>query len=210
MSISTLNKKTKTLYNSMSVNKQSFSLNGGTRNQGYIGQTSLSRSLPRTLMKNNDLRGHGGCCGLFLKTPIVQSSLTYQNDSNVIKTSSMNNNGLLSTKYKWIRRGFPYTTIKSDQNKLISHNDLIIQKKINMVRCIELAKKKTVYTNNTYNSGLPNSQKPRTICISFENVKQKYILQSEYTEHNLYNNCIKFVKPSNNLQNTPFACNMLH
>jgi hypothetical protein len=57
----------------------------------------------------------------------------------------MNNNGLLSTKYKWIRRGFPYTTIKSDQNKLISHNDLIIQKKINMVRCIELAKKKTVY-----------------------------------------------------------------
>ena len=210
MSISTLNKKTKTLYNSMSVNKQTFSLNGGTRSQGYIGQTSLSRSLPRTLMKNNDIRGHGGCCGLFLKTPIVQSSLTYQNDSNVIKTSSMNNSGLLSTKYKWILRGFPHTTIKPDQNKSISHNDLIVQKKMNIVRCINLAKKNTVYTNKTCNSELPNSQKPKTVCISFENIKHKYISQSEYTEHNLHNNCIKFVKPLNNLQNTPFACNMLH
>ena len=50
MSIATLKRKTQTKYNNMSVGStQGFSLNGGFRNQGYVGQTSLSRSLSRTL-----------------------------------------------------------------------------------------------------------------------------------------------------------------
>jgi len=54
MSIATLKRKTQTQYNNMSVgSKTGFSLNGTHRSQGYIGQTSLSRSLPKTLMKGN-------------------------------------------------------------------------------------------------------------------------------------------------------------
>jgi hypothetical protein len=189
MSISTLNKKTKTLYNNISVNKP-FSLNGGFRNQGYIGQTSFSRSLPNNI-KNN---GKGCSC---------------QNDSNIIKVSSINYTGLLSTKYKWIRRGFPYTTIKPDQNKKISHTDLINKKKMDVVKCIETSKLNTNYTNISCNSGLPNSQKPRIQCISFENIKHKYLSQSQNIENNLYNKCNKFTNPSTIMQHTPFACNNL-
>ena len=41
MSLATLKKKTQTKYNNMSVNSV-FNLNGTTRNQGYIGQTSYT------------------------------------------------------------------------------------------------------------------------------------------------------------------------
>ena len=61
MSIATLKRKSQTKYNNMSVGQPFFSLNGTHRNQGYVGQTSLSRSLPRTLMRGNVVRGHGGC-----------------------------------------------------------------------------------------------------------------------------------------------------
>ena len=66
MSIVALKKKTAAKYNNMSVNtKEGFSLNGTRRLQGYVGQTSLSRSLPRTLMRGTTIRGHGGCCGTY-------------------------------------------------------------------------------------------------------------------------------------------------
>ena len=60
MSIATLKRKTLAKYNNMSVGQPQFSLNGTHRSQGYVGQTMLSRSLPRSLMKGNVIRGHGG------------------------------------------------------------------------------------------------------------------------------------------------------
>ena len=60
MSIATLKKKTIYKYNNSSVGHTQFSLNGGYRNQGFVGQTSLSRSLIKTPMKGNIIRGHGG------------------------------------------------------------------------------------------------------------------------------------------------------
>lgn len=206
MSISTLNKKTNTLYKNMSVNTPQFSLNGGFRNQGFIGQTLFSRSLPRTLMKNNDIKGHGTCCGTYSKTQIVQSSLTYQNDSSVIKKSSMNTSGLLSTKYKWTKRGYPYTTIKP---KTFSQSDLIIRKKLKEIECVKNTKKELIPPIVKCDSGLPNTQKPRTKCISYDNIKDKYLSQSKYIEDTLHNNCNYNNKPSSTLQHTPFACNVV-
>ena len=49
MSLATLKKKTQAKYKNNSVNKSTFSLNGTTRNQGYVGQTSLSRTFVRSL-----------------------------------------------------------------------------------------------------------------------------------------------------------------
>ena len=58
----------------MSVNTGTgFSLSGTRRNQGYIGQTSLSRSLVRTLRNGTAVRGHGGCCSDVAEISVLQS-----------------------------------------------------------------------------------------------------------------------------------------
>jgi hypothetical protein len=117
MSIATLKKKTQTKYNNMSVGERQFSINGTHRSQGYVGQTSLSRSLPRTLMKGNVAIGHGGCCGKFKKTPIVQSAVISVENPNVVKSSVLGTSGMISTKYAWIKRPQPYTSVKPDNNQ---------------------------------------------------------------------------------------------
>ena len=116
MSIATLKKKTQTKYNNMSVGERQFSINGTHRSQGYVGQTSLSRSLPRTLMKGNVAIGHGGCCGKFNKTPIIQSAVISLENPNVVKSSVLGTSGMISTKYQWIKRPQPYTSVKPDNN----------------------------------------------------------------------------------------------
>jgi hypothetical protein len=130
MSIATLKRKTRTLYNNMSVgSRDGFSINGIYRNQGYVGQTSLSRSLPRTPMKGPTPKGHGGCCGTYLQKPIIQSAVTSpENDvpgsvnavgeqyRRKIKASTMNTSGMILSKYRWARRGQPFTTVKPDSN----------------------------------------------------------------------------------------------
>ena len=113
MSIATLKRKTAAKYNNSSVNsKEGFSLNGGYRNQGYVGQTSLSRSLPRTLMKGNTIRGHGGCCGTYRISPIVQSGVTSTEDHTVIKKSVINTKGMLSV----LLCDDPCNVVKPDNN----------------------------------------------------------------------------------------------
>ena len=44
MSIATLNRKTKEKLNVLSAGRKQFSINGSYRNQGWVGQLSLSRS----------------------------------------------------------------------------------------------------------------------------------------------------------------------
>ena len=113
MSIATLKRKTAAKYNNSSVNsKEGFSLNGGYRNQGYVGQTSLSRSLPRTLMKGNTIRGHGGCCGTYRISPIIQSGVTSTEDHNVIKSSVINTNGMIENRF-----GHKPTVVKPDSSQ---------------------------------------------------------------------------------------------
>jgi len=99
MSIATLKRKTQAKYNNMSVGQPQFSLNGTHRSQGYVGQTMLSRRLPTSLMKGNVIRGHGGCCGTYPIKPIVQSGINYQEDSRVVKSSVINNTGMIENKY---------------------------------------------------------------------------------------------------------------
>ena len=99
MSIATLKRKSLVKYNNMSVGSPNgFSLNGTHRNQGYIGQTSLSRHLSRTLMKGSTVRGGGGCCGTYYQPGIVQSAVTSLEDSTVVKTSVLGTKGMIDTK----------------------------------------------------------------------------------------------------------------
>lgn len=116
MSIATLKRKTMKSYRIMSSGLTNFSLNGTLRNQGYVGQTSLSRSLPRTLMKGNVACGYGGCCGTYRVMPIVQSAVTSLNNPKVIKSSVVNTRGMIDTKYRWVKRPQPFATVKPDGN----------------------------------------------------------------------------------------------
>lgn len=128
MSLATLKKKTATKYNAMSVgSKQGFSINGTYRNQGYIGQTSHSRYIPKTPMKGSVFKGHGGCCGTF-KIKNINATQQDVNDNSQIKSSSINTVGLISTKYRWIRRPYPYAVVKPDtNNNLNTANDYTVR-----------------------------------------------------------------------------------
>lgn len=131
MSIVTLKRKTFVKYNNMSVGSpDGFSLNGTRRNQGYIGQSNVSRFLSRTLMKGNTPKGSGGCCGTYYQPRIVTSAVTSLEDETVVKKSSLTNKGHIDTKYRWIRRGAPYTSVKPDTNlNLNNSQNVYIQHK---------------------------------------------------------------------------------
>ena len=114
MSIATLKKKTNVQYNNMSVSQKQFSLNGGYRNQGYVGQNLISRSLPKTLMRGDTMRGSGGCCGTYLTRTPIQSAVTSTEDPNIIKSSVIGTEGMIQEKYRWITRPQPFSTVKPD------------------------------------------------------------------------------------------------
>ena len=67
-----------------------FALNGTLRNQGYIGQDSLSHKLIKTPFKGNYPVGHGGHLGKYPVTKIFSCSSCF-NDPSVVKKSTMNN-----------------------------------------------------------------------------------------------------------------------
>jgi hypothetical protein len=132
MSIATLKKKTEAKYNNLSVGLPHFSINGALRNQGYVGQTSLSRSTSRTLYNGIYPRGYGGCCGTFKIGQMVQSGILPLNDPKVIKASVINTKGALEEEMKCLNsiriQGWnkklpqhtPLTTVKPDNNQ---HNN---------------------------------------------------------------------------------------
>tara|TARA_B100000900_G_scaffold405430_1_gene415017 strand:+ start:2033 stop:2692 length:660 start_codon:yes stop_codon:yes gene_type:complete len=115
MSLATLKKKTNAKYNNASVGASGFSLNGVHRNQGYIGQTSLSRTIIGTPMKGNVPRGHGGCCGKYNDSNIIKP-LHCLEDSNTVKRSVLSSKGMLRLKNKWANRGGEHAPVKPDSN----------------------------------------------------------------------------------------------
>lgn len=116
MSLATLKKKTQAKYNNSSVGVSQFSINGTHRNQGYVGQTSLSRSLPRTLANGSTPKGHGGCCGKYVVSPPILSAVTSTEDNSVVKSSVLSYDGMSHIKYRWIRRSQPVISLKPDDN----------------------------------------------------------------------------------------------
>lgn len=112
MSIQTMKKKTAAKYHNNSASLPQFSLNGTRRSQGYVGQDSRGRSLPKTIMKGNTIKGHGGCCGKYPKGAIVQSAVTSLNNPKIVKSSVFGTTGMIMTKYRWIHRPQPFSTSK--------------------------------------------------------------------------------------------------
>jgi hypothetical protein len=210
MSIATLKRKSLTKYNNMSVGQNGFSLNGTHRSQGYIGQTSLSRSLSQTPMKDNTPKGSGGCCGTYLVNPIVQSAVKSTEDSSVVKKTVMNTSGMLSSRNRWAKRGAPFATVKPDNNnnvnsqidyitrlqkKVIADADSCYQTKTNCPKC------------TTPNIGSMFSKRTNYDTFVKPTAIHAAIPQNEYLLK-LHNKCadLDVVYEKNNNKNGPFGC----
>lgn len=197
MSIATLKRKTQTKYNNMSVNTGTgFSLNGTRRNQGYIGQTSLSRSLVRTLRNGTAVRGHGGCCADASKAPVLQSEFLCLEDNAVVKKSSLNTMGMLKRRYN----NKNYKVVKPDMNNNINTaQDLIDKVKKETLNCTV----SVIDTNPTISSCDDCNPNESNITKPIESYMQ--ISGTEYVEQ-LKKECLEndtFYVPTT-LRKTPF------
>jgi hypothetical protein len=208
MSIATLKKKTQTQYNNMSVNsKQGFSLNGTHRSQGFVGQTSLSRSLPRTLMNGNTARGHGGCCGKYIQTPIVQSSVQSQENPNVIKSSVLGTSGMIDTKYRWINRPAPFSTVKPDNTmNSNSQGDYVISRAKQAIQIADASNNIVKKIGSVSKCQNYNSYFKKAVC-NYTKPTSDYVPISQgelmlRINNRCVNNDVKFIPQK--VQRTPF------
>jgi len=194
----------------MSVNVQQFSINGGFRNQGWVGQTSISRSLIKTPHRGATPRGHGGCCGTY-NMSIVKPLEPCTNNNEVVKSSVVSTDGMLDMKYRWIRRPAPYTSVKPDVNHNLNQQGEYINR----------IKKKTLNATTRQCPSIPKQScnlscdlfKTRTsMKAGIDNFTKNVgpIDQSEYVS-NTNDQCIlvdeEFQKEMNTKpSSTPFGC----
>ena len=84
-----------------------FSINGGTRNIGYVAKSSVF-SKNFTPYKGEYAKGNGGCCGSYYNRDHIFSSRQVDElgtQSEYIKPSVLSTYGLLDRKYRWIKYG---------------------------------------------------------------------------------------------------------
>jgi len=117
MSIVTLKRKSQAKYNNISVGQPQFNINGVTRLQGYVGQNLISRSFPKTLKRGDAARGFGGCCGTYSNKEVLPQDIWTTEDSKTVKSSVVNNSGMIATKYMWTLRPKPFSSWKPDSNQ---------------------------------------------------------------------------------------------
>jgi hypothetical protein len=130
MSLATLKRKTAHKYKNNSVNQPQFALNGTHRNQGFIGQTSFSRSNIGTPASGTAFRGYGSGGGQYLIEELKTTSIHTTENSNVVKPSVLSSKGMIEKRTQWVRRPNPFSSTKpGDAINQSSANDYIIFKR---------------------------------------------------------------------------------
>jgi len=179
MSLATFKKKSQVLYNNLSVRQNGFSLNGSHRSAGYIGQSTQSRHLTRTLMKGNVVRGSGGCCGTYNITNVSPSELACLNNPNTVKKTVANTQGMLHTKYAWFWSG--KQSVKPDSNQNASQNDYTERLAKQTIQCSnKLYEVPTV--KNIVCESLPTLARPRNKGLVTSNIRQRPICSNTKPE----------------------------
>ncbi len=120
MSIATLKRKTIRGGNPRAdpisgIGAKGFSLNGGYRNIGAVGQFRMVSNVTRTPFRGTQPMGHGGFNGEYYKVPSNSGSCC-TNDDAIIKHSSLTTAGLIDEKYKWTKSQYPRYWVKDDDN----------------------------------------------------------------------------------------------
>lgn len=204
MSIVTLKRKTQVQYNNMSVGQNGFSLNGTRRSAGYVGQDMLGRSLVRSLSKNGALKGHGGCCGKY-PTPEIKTTpeMSGLNNPAIVKSTSLTTNGLLMSRYRWVRRPQPYSVTKPNGNVNNNVQSSYIE---NLVR-------KTLLDSSNCKEDTVNMKPSSTICKKcppiFKSDKYTGALEANDVIRSLTKKCTStddFKVPISRTYGVPFAC----
>lgn len=102
MSIQVLKKNSKRFKDPISGKADGgFSLSGGHRNVGYVGQTNLAKSVTRTPFRGTEPMGHGGHNGKYVIS-IANSGSCSTNDPAIIKKSVKNTKGSILQQYPWL------------------------------------------------------------------------------------------------------------
>ncbi len=178
MSLVALKRKTAAIQN-LSTGQKGFSINGTHRSQGYVGQTSLSRSIIHTPHgQTGAFEGHGGCCGKFPTTTNIRASETFSlEDETVVKKSVLSTAGMLSNRNRWLKRSAPYTSTKLTSAWTNGQGDYIAYLKKKAAKCDpsqadkllnnkevnSVATNKCTTTNITRKDGAPVFKKT-TVC----------------------------------------------
>lgn len=130
MSLQTLKKKSRNNRRFAPVSgrgKDGFSLNGGYRNIGSVGQFRLISNVTRTPYKGTTAKGNGGKLGTYYKTSNqgggLNSGNCSANNNAIIKKSSINTAGMIDTKYKWMKGKYPNFWVQEDDNSYRIHRD---------------------------------------------------------------------------------------
>ena len=116
MSIAVLKKKSRHNHRFAPISgrgKDGFSLNGGYRNIGTVGQFRMISNTTRTPFKGAVAKGNGGCCGKYYNHPLNSGSCC-TNDNSHIKKSSKNTAAMIDIKYHWIKGTYPNYWVKED------------------------------------------------------------------------------------------------
>lgn len=107
--------------------KDGFSLNGGYRNVGSVGRFRLISNVTRTPYKGTTAKGNGGKLGQYYTTENpgggLNSGTCCTNNNTIIKKSSLNNAGMIDTKYKWMKGTYPNFWVQEDDNSYRVHRD---------------------------------------------------------------------------------------
>ena len=99
-----------------------FSLNGGYRNIGAVGQFRMISNTTRTPFRGTHPMGNGGKYGAYYDKPLNSGSCC-TNDNEIIKKSSLNNAGMIDTKYKWTKGTYPnYWVQEGDSNYSVTRD----------------------------------------------------------------------------------------
>tara|TARA_R110002020_G_scaffold474905_1_gene707900 strand:- start:238 stop:1173 length:936 start_codon:yes stop_codon:yes gene_type:complete len=92
-----------------------FSLNGGYRNVGAVGQFRMISNNTRTPFRGTEPMGNGGSQGKYYNK-VTNSGSCCTNDNEIIKKSSLNTAGMIDTKYKWTKGTYPNYWVQEDDN----------------------------------------------------------------------------------------------
>ena len=159
--------------------------------------------------------GHGGCCGSYKTTHINMEGTglgtNMLNDPNVLKSSVLDTNGMVMTKYRWIRRPAPYISVKPDNtlnnNSAAEYTDNL--KRTTLSNQCSITKNVPVTNSNC----CPNMKRHYTDfdAMTRENVVVKPPTggksYDEYIQHLIQDCAENDVKyPTRTTQHTPFAC----
>lgn len=113
MSINVLKKKSQRFQQHISgKGHDGFSLVGGYRNIGIVGQTNLAKSVSRTRFRGNLPMGHGGQNGQF-KIVINNSGSCCGNDPSIIKPTVKNTKDAILQQNKWLHSAYPRYWVKN-------------------------------------------------------------------------------------------------